>query len=190
MGTHFDLMRQKVQAAMPVPTVLSVKLGQSGEIREAFVRGEIDLAVVRGETSAATGEDLGLDPLHWCTAPGWQRPDGPLPVILLPPPCGVRAVAVKALDRAGISWREAFVGGSCMALIAAVQAGLGVAPLGQAVAASMVRSAILDDLPPLPAFTQLVRSDLRAMGRGPKDCVTGISSMLLMFTLGGRLATQ
>ena len=63
----------------------------------------------------------------------------------------MRAVAVKALDRAGISWREAFVGGSCMALIAAVQAGLGVAPLGQAVAASMIRGAIVDDLPSLPA---------------------------------------
>jgi hypothetical protein len=45
-------------------------------------------------------------------------------------PCGVKAAATHALDRAGLPWRFAFLGGSVMALQAAVTAGLGVGVFG------------------------------------------------------------
>ena len=50
------------------------------------------------------------------------------------PPCGVRAIAVRALDRAGIAWSEAFVGGGVTAVTAAALAGLAVAPLARRIA--------------------------------------------------------
>ena len=50
------------------------------------------------------------------------------------PPCGVRAIAARALDKAGIAWNEAFIGGGVTAVIAAALAGLGVAPLAQRIA--------------------------------------------------------
>src|SRR5262249_59530048 len=52
----------------------------------------------------------------------------------LAPPGGVRAVALRALDRAGIAWREAFVGGGVPAVAAAALAGLALAPLARRIA--------------------------------------------------------
>ncbi|MCP1749029.1 DNA-binding transcriptional LysR family regulator [Bradyrhizobium barranii subsp. barranii] len=49
----------------------------------------------------------------------------------LAPPCGVRTIAVRALDKAGIAWSEAFVGGGVTAVVAAALAGLAVAPLAR-----------------------------------------------------------
>ncbi|HEV7136947.1 MAG TPA: hypothetical protein VGN43_09965 [Steroidobacteraceae bacterium] len=43
----------------------------------------------------------------------------------------MRAVAARALDRAGLKWQETFVGGSCAMLLAATRAGVGIAPMGR-----------------------------------------------------------
>ena len=73
---------------------------------------------------------MGTDPLGWRSAEEEARSDEPLPLVTLGAPCGVRAAAIKHLDAAHQRWREAFTGGSCVALVAAVRAGLGVAPMG------------------------------------------------------------
>jgi len=52
----------------------------------------------------------------------------------LAPPCGVRAIAVRALDRAGVEWSEVFIGGGVTAVVAAALAGLAVAPLARRIA--------------------------------------------------------
>jgi hypothetical protein len=46
----------------------------------------------------------------------------------------VRATAARALEKAGIDWSEAFVGGGVTAVIAAGLAGLAVAPLARRIA--------------------------------------------------------
>jgi len=46
----------------------------------------------------------------------------------------VRAIAVRALDKAGIAWSETFVGGGVTAVAAAALAGLAVAPLARRIA--------------------------------------------------------
>jgi DNA-binding transcriptional LysR family regulator len=46
----------------------------------------------------------------------------------------VRAVALRALDKAKIGWSEAFVGGGVTAVAAAALAGLAVAPLAKRIA--------------------------------------------------------
>ena len=48
---------------------------------------------------------------------------------MLAAPCGVRALAIRALDKAGVPWVEAFTGGGVSAVVAAASAGLAVAPL-------------------------------------------------------------
>ena len=58
----------------------------------------------------------------------------PLPLATLAPPCGVRAIAVRALDKAGTRWNEAFIGGGVTAVVGAAQAGLAVAPLARRIA--------------------------------------------------------
>ena len=57
-----------------------------------------------------------------------------LQLATLAPPCGVRAIAVRALDKAGIPWGEAFIGGGVTAVVAAALAGLAVAPLARRIA--------------------------------------------------------
>lgn len=150
LGTSFDTVLRRLQAVLPPHTGFSVKLGQSPEIRDLFEAGEVDLAVIRREGGGTDGEVLGEDPLTWRASADWKPGLGPVPLVCLPPPCGVRAVAVKALDKEGLSWRNAFIGGSCLALVAAVRAGLGVAPLGRMLGSGLQETAYASDLPPLP----------------------------------------
>jgi DNA-binding transcriptional LysR family regulator len=73
--------------------------------------------------------------MGWFAAPGWEpRPGEKLRLATLAEPCGVRTLATRALDSAGIGWVESFVGGGVAAVGAAVMAGLGVAALARRVA--------------------------------------------------------
>jgi DNA-binding transcriptional LysR family regulator len=166
LGLSFDIVLRRLRMVLPPQTSIMVRVGLSQEIRDLFETGVVDLAVVRREGASAEGEVLGEDALDWRAPLGWAPPDGPLPLVTLPPPCGVRAVALKALDRAGLPWREAFVGGSCLALAAAVRGGLGVAPLGRMVARSLPECGVLQGLPPLP------KSQIVMLARTPNTSVT------------------
>jgi DNA-binding transcriptional LysR family regulator len=71
-------------------------------------------------------------------------------------PCGVRALASRLLDAAGVPWTETFVGGGVPAVAAAVMAGLGVAALAPRMlpfgAVDVGRKLGLPDLPRLPVL--------------------------------------
>ena len=77
--------------------------------------------------------------------------DAPVPLATLGPPCGVRAMAIRQLEAARRPWREAFVGGSCAALLAGVRAGLGVAPMGRVASGAMPDHGPRLGLPALPS---------------------------------------
>ncbi|MDI1262447.1 MAG: LysR substrate-binding domain-containing protein [bacterium] len=114
---------------------LSVTTGFSRAILDAYDAGEFDAVVVRQEGSRRGGEMLTEDEFGWFAAKrlAWRRGET-LPLAVLAPPCGVRAYAVRALDKAGIAWSESFVGGGVMAVAAAALAGLAVAPLARRIA--------------------------------------------------------
>lgn len=121
--------------AMSSQLALSVTIGFSREIVDAYDAGELDAVVVRQEGSRRGGEKLTVDEFGWFAAKrfAWRRSE-PLSLATLAPPCGVRAVAVRALDKAGIAWTETFVGGGVTAVAAAALAGLAVAPLARRIA--------------------------------------------------------
>ena len=92
--------------------------------------------------------------------------DAPLPIATMAEPCGVRALANRLLDEAGVPWTEAFVGGGVATVAAAVMAGLGVA----AIAPRMLPKEAVEvggtlGLPPLPKLPVLVHTRVRG-GRG------------------------
>ncbi|MGV7213051.1 LysR family transcriptional regulator [Bradyrhizobium sp. UFLA05-112] len=121
--------------AMTSNLTLAVTIGFSREMLDAYDKGEIDAVIVRQEGSRRGGEKLAEDEFGWFASRGFTVPKGePLPLATLAPPCGVRAVAVRALDKAGLAWRERFVGGGVTAVVAAVLAGLAVAPLARRIA--------------------------------------------------------
>ncbi|MCP1851456.1 MULTISPECIES: LysR family transcriptional regulator [unclassified Bradyrhizobium] len=121
--------------AMASQLALSVTIGFSREMLDAYDGGELDAVIVRQEGSRRGGEKLTEDEFGWFAAKRfvWPRGDA-LPLATLAPPCGVRALAVRALDKAGIAWTEGFVGGGVTAVVAAALAGLAVAPLVRRIA--------------------------------------------------------
>ncbi len=134
-------------------TVFEVRMGFSRTLLDAYDSGELDAVVVRREGDRRDGELVREDAYGWFAAPGLRVPTGgELPLALLAAPCGVRAVAIRALDEAGRSWREAFIGGSVSSVVAAVAAGLAIAPLAMRLAPAgsvdVTRELGLPALPP------------------------------------------
>ncbi|MGY3489792.1 DNA-binding transcriptional LysR family regulator [Bradyrhizobium sp. USDA 4011] len=121
--------------AMASQLALAVTIGFSREMLDAYDAGVLDAVIVRQEGSRRGGEKLAEDEFGWFAAKRfvWPRGDA-LPLATLAPPCGVRALAVRALDKAGIAWTESFVGGGVTAVVAAALAGLAVAPLVRRIA--------------------------------------------------------
>ena len=121
--------------AMSVQLSLAVTIGFSREMLDRYDAGDLDAVIVRQEGSRRGGEKLTEDEFGWFAAKRfvWPHSDA-LPLATLSPPCGVRAIAIRALDKAGIAWREGFVGGGVTAVAAAALAGFAVAPLARRIA--------------------------------------------------------
>jgi DNA-binding transcriptional LysR family regulator len=118
------------------PTLrLDVRIGFSRDLIDTFDRGELDAVIVRREGDRRDGETLLQDQFGWFAAPTYRHRAGePLRLATVACSCGVRAMAVRALDAGEIPWVEAFIGGGVAAVAAAVVAGLAVAPLARRVA--------------------------------------------------------
>lgn len=151
VGAGLETMIKAVRLALPSHAVLELRLGFSQQMRAAYDAGDLDAVVIRREGGGAEGEVLGRDPLGWRGIEANSlSADLPVPLVTLGIPCGVRAAAIRALDRASRPWRETFVGGGCAALIAAVQAGLGIAPMGATASGRLPDVGKRHGLPPLP----------------------------------------
>ncbi len=114
---------------------LAVTIGFSRDLLDDYDSGKLDAVIVRQEAGRRGGEKLAEDEFGWFASPRlkWRRGES-LPLATLAPPCGVRAIAVRALDKAGLEWSEVFVGGGVTAVVAATLAGLAVAPLARRIA--------------------------------------------------------
>ena len=125
---------------------LAVTIGFSRALLDAFDAGQLDAVMVRQEAGRRGGEKLTDDVFGWFASPQFQWQHGEaLPLATLAPPCGVRAIAARALDKAGHQWSETFVGGGVTAVVAAALAGLAVAPL----AARLAPTGLIDVGPSL-----------------------------------------
>jgi DNA-binding transcriptional LysR family regulator len=133
-GRELVPLLEKLHAVVST-LALAVTIGFSRKLLDDYDAGELDAVIVRQEGSRRGGEKLTEDEFGWFASPRltWRRGDS-LPLATLAPPCGVRVLAVRALDKAGIAWSEAFVGGGVTAVAAAAQAGLAVAPLARRIA--------------------------------------------------------
>jgi DNA-binding transcriptional LysR family regulator len=156
--------------------VIEIRIGSSGDLIQSFDRRELDAVIVRLHNGRSDGKILAQEKFGWFAAPSWQHRAGePLPVATLAEPCGVRALAAKLLDAAGVPWTEIFVGGGVAAVAAAVMAGLGVAALAPRMlpfgAVDVGPKLGLPDLPRLPVLLHTRVKDDR-----PRDALAALSA--------------
>jgi DNA-binding transcriptional LysR family regulator len=142
---------------------LHLRTGGTRDLLDLYDAGELDAVVVlRHDESRRDGEVLLTETFGWFSAPDFAAPAGaPLPLAAQPAPCSLRAMALRALERAEIPWREAFVGTGAAAVGAAALAGLAVAPLARRAApAGTVDLGERLGLPALPGRAAVLHSNV------------------------------
>ncbi|MCZ7449795.1 LysR family transcriptional regulator [Agrobacterium rhizogenes] len=131
---------------------LHLRTAGTRTLLELYDAGELDaIVVLRHDDIRRDGEPLFQESFGWyCSADFDLRSDVPVPLVLQPEPCNLRAMALRTLESADIAWREVFVGTGATAVGAAVEAGIGIGLLAQSAAPAGVRQVRSRSLPELP----------------------------------------
>jgi DNA-binding transcriptional LysR family regulator len=135
VGSELPSVLKRMNGSEP-GLVIELHVAESQDILDDFDRGVLDAAIVlRHDKRRRDGEIILAERFGWMGALDFvHRPGEPLRLATQAEPCSVRAMALAALEAAGIPWTEVFVGGGVATIGAAVSAGLAVAALGRRVA--------------------------------------------------------
>lgn len=128
--THLPQVLSRFAHAYPA-VQLEVTCDLTLTLMGRFRQGDFDLVLVKREPERSDrGVRVWREPLVWVAAPQAALPDdGPLPLVVSPPPCVYRKRATDSLNRARRRWRVAYSCASLAGQHAAVRAGLGVTVL-------------------------------------------------------------
>ena len=145
---------------------LELTVGLSGVLHRALEARQLDLVLAKRKTGETHGTLVSRDAMAWIAAPDVRvdtDPAEPVPLIACPEPSISRELAIRALERAGRSWRIACTAGSFSGLHSAARAGLGVT----AHTRSLIPEGLVE-LPPEAGLPELgeVEFVLLARGRG------------------------
>lgn len=133
--------------------LVEMRVAGTPELMQSYEAGELDaVLVLRPEDRRKQGKLAFAEAFSWYAAIDWEPLAGqPLPLATQGETCRVRTAAVRALDKAGIEWREVFVGKGAAILGAAAAGGLAVAILSRRSAPSgAVDVGARLSLPPVP----------------------------------------
>ncbi|HTJ69802.1 MAG TPA: LysR substrate-binding domain-containing protein [Actinospica sp.] len=122
-----DILRT-FRAAHPL-VELELTVGLSGVLHRALDARRLDLVMAKRKSGETHGTLVSRDAMAWIAAPDVRvsaDPGEPVPLIACPEPSISRELAIRALERAGRSWRIACTAGSFSGLHTAARAGLGV----------------------------------------------------------------
>ena len=158
-GADFPLLISRILARRPMLTLETV-VDSSPSLVEQLDKGLLDGVIVCSFADRREGKSVGQEPVSWFASGTFQHSsDQPLPIATLGRTCNIRDTCMKSLDRAGIAWRESFIGGSSPGVAAAVAAGLGVAAMPKRIApADAVDVSKRFGLPPQPAVPVMLHS--------------------------------
>ena len=153
VGAELAALLKRMNGSDP-GLVIELHIDSSRDVLAAFDKRRLDAAIVlRHDATRQDGEVLFTEPFAWMGSPDFVYASGsPLRLATQAKPCSVRAMAVNALDEAGVPWSEVFVGGGIATIGAAISAGLAVAALAKRVApAGTIDLGPRLGLPPLPS---------------------------------------
>lgn len=162
VGSELPFLLRQIRDHDPNLRV-EMRIAGTNELMQGLEQGELDaVLVLRPENRGKRGRAVFAQPFSWFAATGWEPRTGqPLPLATQGESCRVRIEAVRALDRAGIEWREVFVGKGAAILGAAAVAGLAVAVLApRAAPAGAVDVGGLLSLPPMRPQDVVLYSNL------------------------------
>ena len=110
---------------------VDVRLGNSRTTQKVFADGDADIALfTESATPLVPAQDIYAEELCWLMArEGEVARERPLSLAVADAGCSWRTQALKALDDAGIDYRIAYSSDTSTGQMAAVRAGLAVAPL-------------------------------------------------------------
>lgn len=134
---------------------LEVVVGRSPALLTSLQDAELDLTLATRDIPALERVALRTSPILWLCAHHLQFiPGEPLPLILGDEGSVFRQVALRALDEAGLSWRQAYYSTSPIGVKAAVRAGLGITPRSlELLSADLKTLGDKEGLPRLPEVT-------------------------------------
>lgn len=148
--------------------LVEMRVAGTRELMQAYEQGELDAVLaLRPDDGRKQGRAAFVETFSWFAAVGWEpRANLPLPLATQGESCRIRALAVRALDRAGIEWCEVFVGKGAAILGAAAAGGVAVAVLAQRAAPSgtldVGASLSLPQIPRQDVMLYTVLSDRRS----------------------------
>lgn len=164
VGAELPVLLKRLSASDPA-LVMEMHVATCRDLLDAFDRHDLDAVIVlRNDSLRRDGTPVMEEAFGWMASPDFRyQPGTPLRLAAQAESCGVRGMAIEALEAAGVPWREVFTGGGIATLSAAVMAGLAVAALGRRVAPpGSIDIGPGAGLPPLPARDILLHSDVHS----------------------------
>lgn len=115
-------------AALHPAIRLEVEIANSLDLMAGVAAGHFDLTLAKMRRVDGGGEVLWRSELIWAGRAEMARME-PLPLVLFPAPCAYRDRAMAVLREAGRDSRVVYTSPSLAGILAALAAGLGIAPL-------------------------------------------------------------
>lgn len=127
----------------------------SAELLSLLMSGRLDFVCATGDPDQDMAVAVWHQPLSWLAQRGWRRDEtAPLPLVVMAEPNRYRTVAIQALDAAGIPWSISCSATTMVGVIAAAQAGFGIAPIDRR--GTDARLQTVTSLPILPSIPILL----------------------------------
>lgn len=156
---------------------LELTVTQSGTLHRRLDAGHLDLVFVKNEPGDARGQLVRRDRLVWV---GLERTtvelDRPVPLVAYQAPSFSRTAALRALERAGRTWRITCITKEINGVIAATLAGLGIAVFPQSlIPADLIQLSGQQGLPELGDVDIMLLTSPRA----PREAALALTTAIL-----------
>ncbi len=151
---------------------VAVRCEPSAQLAPALQKGEIDLALLTGDTYQHQGEVIRRDPTVWITSEKHlAHEEDPLPLAIFQAECIFRKWTFQALDQVQRRYRVAYQSPSIAGILAAVTAGLAVTVLSASIVPPNARILSAEE-----GFPQLPETSI-LLHRSPRNKSQIIDSM-------------